>query len=210
VTSVTGRSGRRVGILGGTFDPPHIGHLRAAVNVSVALALDAVWVVPNGEPWQKAGPRPLTPAPIRLELARAQFGRFPGFEVLDVEVRRPGPSYTVDTVHELRAAEPDLDLTVILGSDALALVPTWERADELLGLVRLAAVVRPGGPAPFDVPGADVVWVPAEAHDTSSSGLRAAVAAGTPLHGLVEQGVVEVIEAHRLYRDGGRPLSWAR
>jgi nicotinate-nucleotide adenylyltransferase len=200
VTSVTGRPGRRVGILGGTFDPPHIGHLRLAVNVSAAMGLDAVLVVPNGDPWQKRDRRELTPAPIRLELARAQFGAYPGFEVLDLEVRRDGPSYTVDTVHELRAAQPDLDITVILGSDALALLPTWDRGDELLALVQVAAAVRPGGPTAVDVPGARVTWVPAEAHDTSSSGLRADVAAGKPLHGLVERGVAELIAAHGLYR----------
>lgn len=210
MTPVTGGAGRRVGILGGTFDPPHIGHLRAAVNVSVALGLDAVLVVPNGEPWQKAGSRPITPAPIRLELARAQFARVPGAQVLDLEVRRPGPSYTLDTVRELRAAEPGLDVTVILGSDALALVPTWDRAEELLATVRLAAVVRPGGPEAVEVPGAEVAWVAAERHDTSSSAIRAAVAAGEPVVGLVEREVATLIEAHRLYREGDRPLSWAR
>lgn len=202
MTSVTRASGRRVGLLGGTFDPPHIGHLRAGVNVRAALALEVVYVVPNGEPWQKEGTRALTPAPVRLEMARAQFA-YPGFAVLDLEVRRPGPSYTVDTVAELRAAEPDLDITVILGSDAVALLPTWERSAELLATVHVAGVVRPGGPGPAAVPGAEVIWVDADRHDVSSSGLRAAVAAGRPLDGLVEREVASLIAAHHLYRAPG-------
>ncbi|HYI60903.1 MAG TPA: nicotinate-nucleotide adenylyltransferase [Acidimicrobiales bacterium] len=200
MTSVTGEGGNRgIGVLGGTFDPPHIGHLRAAVMVRHALELDVVLLVPNGDPWQKRV-RAVTPAPIRLEMARAAALGVPGLEVSDAEVRREGPSYTVDTVAELRAERPDRPVTVILGTDAAALVPTWERPDELLAQARLAVVARPGAPGPVVLPGADLVHVDLEQLDVSSSRLRADVAAGHPIDVLVAPGVIDVIGRRRLYR----------
>lgn len=200
MTSVTGDEGRRVGILGGTFDPPHIGHLRAAVRVRHALALDVVLLVPNGDPWQKRGTRPITPAAVRLELVEAAAAGLPGVEVCDLEVRRDGPSYTVDTVAELRAGRPDLDITLVLGSDAAALLPTWERSEELLAQVRVAVVARPGAPPAVEVRGVEPTWVEVEALDVSSSRLRADVAAGVPTDVLVSPAVRAAIDRHGLYR----------
>src|ERR1041384_8512907 len=104
MTSGTEVGRRCLGLLGGPFAPPHIGPLVAAVSVGDALGLDEVWLVPNGDPWQKRD-RQVTPAPLRLEMARAAAAHVPGVAVSDVEVRRSGPSFTIDTVHQLRAEE---------------------------------------------------------------------------------------------------------
>lgn len=186
--------------MGGTFDPPHIGHLRTAVRVRHALGLDRVLLVPNGDPWQKREDRAITPAAIRWEMTRAAVAGIEGLEASDVEVRRPGPSFTVDTVEELRRDDPETGLTVILGADAAALIPTWGRPEDLLAQVRVAVVPRPGAPGPVTLPGADLVEVDVERLAVSSSALRADVAAGRPLDVLVPPRVVEVIERHRLYR----------
>lgn len=186
--------------MGGTFDPPHIGHLRAAVRVRHALDLDVVLFVPAGDPWQKRGDRAITPGPVRLEMARAAVEGLDGLEVSDIEVRRPGPSYTLDTVDELRAADPGARLTLVLGADAAALIPTWERPAEVLAQVRLAVVPRPGAPMTVDLPGADVVAVEVEQLAVSSTSLRADVAAGRPVDVLVPPGVAAIIERRGLYR----------
>lgn len=192
-----------MGVFGGTFDPPHIGHLRAAVSVRHALGLDAVVLVPNGDPWQKRGTRPITPGAIRLEMVRAAAAGLPGtgIEVSDTEVRRDGASYTVDTVAEMRASEPAVQVTVILGADAAALLATWERVDELKTQVRLAVVRRPG--SGFEAPALGsppVVMVDMERLDVSSSAIRSDVARGAPVDVLVPPGVLEVITRHGLYR----------
>lgn len=186
-----------MGVFGGTFDPPHIGHLRVAVRARHALGLDTVLVVPNGDPWQKRGGRAITSADVRLEMVRAAVAGLPGLEASDLEVRRPGPSYTVDTVAELRRGRPGVEVTIVLGTDAAALLPTWERPEELLAQVRVAVVPRPGSVAPVAVPGA--VEVEVEPLAVSSSHLRADVAAGRPVDVLVPPGVLDVIRRHRLY-----------
>lgn len=205
MTSVTGGGARRLGILGGTFDPPHIGHLRAAVAVRHALALDQVLLVPNGEPWQKRGVRPITPAPLRLEMvraARAALDPGSGVEVSDVEVRREGPSFTVDTVAALQDADPDLEVTLVLGRDAAALLPTWERHQDLLARADLAVVDRPGtDPGPLTgLVGGRATEVEIERLDVSSSAIRALVARGAPIDVLVASEVAAVIGREGLYR----------
>jgi len=198
VTSVTGASRRRLGLLGGTFDPPHIGHLVAAVSVGEALGLDEVWLVPNGDPWQKRD-QVVTPAAVRLEMARAAAADVPGLDVSDVEVRRDGPSYTIDTVHQLRAEDPDRDLVVIMGRDSALGLPTWERHEELLATVDLAVVDRGGAAAPT-LPGGRVVVVPMRRIDVSSTELRQRVAAGRPIIPLVPPAVAALVARHALYR----------
>lgn len=202
MTSVTGDGGRRVALLGGTFDPPHIGHLLAAVAAQHQLG-GAVWLVPNGDPWQKSGPRRVTAAPVRLEMVRAAVAGVAGVEASDVEVRRPGPSYTIDTVRQLREVEPDLDVTLVLGRDAAALLSTWHRIDELLGQVSLAVVDRHGAgesPTPAPVVASSPEVVPMPRVDVSSTDLRRRVADGRPLAVLTPPAVIEVIERHGLYR----------
>ncbi len=200
----TGR-GRRIGLLGGTFDPPHIGHLRVAVTVRHAMDLDEVVLVPAGDPWQKRGTQRPSGAAVRLEMARRAVEEAltpgSGVAVSDVEVRRRGPSYTVDTVATLQDHDPDVDVVVVLGRDAAALVPTWERHEDLLRRVVLAVVDRPGGGA-GPLVGLDpdrVVTVPVEQLDVSSSEVRALVARGAPVDVLVTPGVAAVIAREGLY-----------
>ncbi len=207
MTSVTGARRRRLGLLGGTFDPPHIGHLVAAVSVGDALGLDEVWLVPNGDPWQKRD-RPVTPAPVRLAMARAAAAGVPGIEVSDVEVRRAGPSFTIDTVHRLRAEDPDRDLVVIMGRDSALGLPTWERHEELLAAVELAVVDRAGvGGALPALPGARVEVVPMRRIEVSSTELRQMVADGRPIVPLVPSAVADLVAEHGLYRPDQRVCS---
>lgn len=201
MTSVTGARRRRLGLLGGTFDPPHIGHLVAAVSVGETLGLDEVWLVPNGEPWQKRD-RPVTPAVVRLALARAAAAGVPGIAVSDVEVRRPGPSFTIDTVHQLRAEDPDRDLVVIMGRDSAAGLPTWERHEELLAAVDVAVVERAGVGTPLPaLPGARLELVPMRHIEVSSTELRQRVADGRPIVPLVPPAVADLVAEHGLYRE---------
>ena len=137
--------GERIGLFGGTFDPPHVGHLAAAVNARHDLGLDVVLLVVANVPWQKVGERAVSPAEVRLELVRLAVGDVEGVEVCDLEIRRGGPSYTADTVRELFEEDPSRELYVIVGSDAAAGLPTWERVDEVRQRALIAVVDRPGG-----------------------------------------------------------------
>lgn len=206
MTWVTGVGRRRIGLLGGTFDPPHIGHVVAAMSVGEALGLDQVWLVPAGEPWQKRD-RPVTPGPVRLALTEAAVDGVPGLAVSDVEVRRPGPSYTIDTVAQLRDDDPERELVLIMGRDAALGLATWERHAELVASVEVALVDRaggilPGGPEPRPVaPGAPTHLVPMRRIDVSSTELRRRAAAGLPLVPLVAPAVAALVAQHGLYRD---------
>ena len=139
-------AGPRIGIFGGTFDPPHVGHLAAAVNVRHSLGLDLVLLVVANVPWQKVGERPVSPAADRLELVRLAVGDVEGLEVDDREIRRGGDSYTADTVAELLEEDPSSEVFVIVGSDAAAGLPTWERIDEVRARSVIVVVDRPGVP----------------------------------------------------------------
>src|SRR5437868_10273495 len=118
----------RLGVFGGTFDPVHNGHLAAAVNARRALALDRVLVVPAREPWQKHG-RELAPADARLAMLEAAMAGIDGVEVSRLELDRPGPTYTADTLEELHAHQPADDLFLIVGADAASDLATWDRPD---------------------------------------------------------------------------------
>ena len=188
-----------LGVLGGTFDPIHVGHLVAAVNVRHALDLDLVLLVVANRPWQKEGTRAVTPAEDRLAVVRAAVGQVPGVEASDLEVVRSGISYTADTLAALHAAEPAADLVLVIGADVAATLHTWERLDEVRARCRLAVVNRPGAPPPR-VPGgwrAEVVEIPAL--EVSSTDLRARVADGRPLDYLVPEAAVHEIRRRGLY-----------
>ena len=135
---------RRIGVFGGTFDPPHIGHLVTAVDVRDALRLDEVLMVVANEPWQKAGSRRISSATDRLAMVAAAVSDVPGVTVSDVEITRGGRSYSVDTLRFLAEAEPDSERYLVLGSDAAAGLDTWDRPDELADLARIVVVERPG------------------------------------------------------------------
>lgn len=191
-------SGRRVGVLGGTFDPPHVGHLVAAVDCLELLGLDVVLLVVANEPWQKVARRDVTPAADRLAMVAAAVEGVPGLEASDLELRRGGPSYTADTLDQLRADEPDAQLHLILGADAAAGLATWHRAGDLPGLAELVVVGRPGVvthvPAGFRVHRVDSTRL-----DVSSTDLRRRAAGGRSLRFLVPDGAARVIRERGLY-----------
>lgn len=191
--------GERLGIFGGTFDPPHVGHLVTAVDVRHACALDRVLLVVNGTPWQKVGSRPISSAEDRYALVRAAVAGVPGLEASRIEIDRGGASYTADTLEALLAQDPARELFVILGSDAAALLPTWERVEAVRRLATVVVVERPGGS-----PGAPLAgwrWIDIEVPrlEVSSTDLRARVADGRPLDYLVPAPVVSRIRELGLY-----------
>lgn len=187
----------RVGIFGGTFDPPHNGHVAAVVQVRHALELDRVLVVVANDPWQKSS---TSPAAARLRLAHAAFAQLDRVEVSDIEIRRGGASYTIDTVDALRDAGEHL--VVVIGSDAAAGLATWHRAAALATLVEFAIVTR-GGPARHDEGTLPLGFighvVPISRLDVSSTEVRRRVVAGEPIDGLVPPAVVREIAEASLY-----------
>ena len=201
--------GRRIGILGGTFDPPHLGHLLIAETARVALGLESVLFVPAGEPWLKSGQR-ITPAAHRLRMVQLAVADNPDFCVSDCEIRRGGATYTVDTLRELRGAYcPETELYFIVGSDVLDQFHRWKEPEGILDLCRLAVIERPGGPAggigilaerfPDAVASGAVVSVAGPRVDFSASELRRILAAGLSTRYQIPDAVAEYIAEHRLY-----------
>jgi nicotinate-nucleotide adenylyltransferase len=199
------RRGERLGIFGGTFDPPHVGHLVTAVNVRHELGLDRVLLVVNDQPWQKLGSREITPGIDRLAMVEAAVGDVEGLEASGLELDRGGRSYTADTLAQLLAAEPTLDLHVILGSDAAAGLPGWERADEVRALATIVVVERPGTGEGEPPPGWSWVRVEVPRLEVSSTDLRARVADGRPLDYLLTPEVITTIGRRGLYRERVSP-----
>jgi nicotinate-nucleotide adenylyltransferase len=193
--------GRRLGLFGGTFDPPHVGHLVSAVNVRHELALDAVLLVVNHQPWQKVGTRAITPAEDRFALVAAAVRDVEGLEASRIELDRGGMSYTADTLTDLADREPDAELFVILGSDAAAGIATWERAEEVRNLATVVVVERPGVREAEPPPGWSWVRVEVPRLEVSSTDLRARVADGRPLDYLLTPDVIDCIASRQLYRE---------
>jgi nicotinate-nucleotide adenylyltransferase len=192
----------RLALLGGTFDPPHNGHVATAAIVRHELGLDEVLMVVANIPWQKTASRPVTPAADRLALTGAAVAGIDGIRVSAMEIERGGDSYTADTLAALRVERPRHDLLVIVGADAAAGLPTWERAEEVRTGCTLVLVDRPGLVAPPLPPGWEFVRVGVPRMDVSSTDLRRRVRAGEPVDGLVPPAVRALIEAGGLYRDG--------
>jgi nicotinate-nucleotide adenylyltransferase len=196
------RSGGRLGVLGGTFDPPHVGHLSTAVTVRHALGLDRVALVVANHPWHKADRGPVTPAAVRLAMVRAAVDGVEGLEASDVEIQRGGDSFTVDTLEELAALDPAGQRFLILGADAAAGLPRWSRPERVAELATLVLVERAGAPSALPAGwSAERVVVPRL--DVSSSDLRRRVAEGWPIDFLTPPGVVDHIAQQGTY--GGRP-----
>jgi nicotinate-nucleotide adenylyltransferase len=189
----------RTGILGGTFDPPHLGHLAAASDAWQALGLDRVLFVPASVPPHKRG-RVKTPAALRLEMVRAAVAGDPRFAADDRELRRPGPSYTVDTLRELHREAPADELFLLLGADALRDLPTWREPDAVASLAHLVVLHRAGEGAPVDAP-FPALPVAVTRIDVSATEVRRRVAAGEPVRYLVPDPVRAVVEREGLYRD---------
>lgn len=196
---------RRLGIFGGTFDPPHVGHLVTAVNVRHDLQLDQVLLVVNNQPWQKVGTRAITPADDRFALVEAAVAGVEGLEASAVEIERGGMSYTADTLVELARSEPAPELFVILGADAAGGLTTWEQADAVRDLATVVVVDRPGSQTATPLPGWSWLRVEVPRLEVSSTDLRARVVDGRPLDYLLPPGVIATIEARGLYRETVSP-----
>jgi nicotinate-nucleotide adenylyltransferase len=197
--------GARLALLGGTFDPPHVGHVATAATVRHALGLDELWLVVANRPWQKVGSRPITPPADRLAMVRAAVEGVDGLVVSTIEIERGGDSYTADTLAHLHAEQPDRELLVVVGSDAAAGLPSWARAEEVRTGSTLVLVDRPGLPVADLPPGWRFLRVEAPRLDVSSTDLRRRVCVGEPIDGLVPPAVQAVITERRLYRGEGRP-----
>lgn len=183
--------------MGGTFDPIHHGHLVAASEVAAKFKLDEVVFVPTGQPWQKSSKRVSEPEHRYLMTVIATASN-PGFTVSRVDVDRPGPTFTIDTLRDLRAQRPDADLFFITGADALAQILSWKDVDELWSLAHFVGVTRPGHELD-DMGRDDVSLLEVPAMAISSTDCRARVAAGNPVWYLVPDGVVQYIAKYGLY-----------
>ena len=191
----------RLGVFGGTFDPLHIGHLVAAVNVRHALGLDRVLMVVANVPWQKSG-RELTPPEVRYAMVAESVAGTPGIEASRLEIDRGGESFTADTLEQLAAEDPSRHLSLIVGSDVGSQLGTWRRPEVVRRLATLVVVDRPGAPEPVLAPGWRVERVAIPRLDVSGSDLRARVAAGRPLDWLVPEPVMTSIRERGLYATG--------
>jgi nicotinate-nucleotide adenylyltransferase len=189
---------RRVGLFGGTFDPPHVGHLVTAVNVRHALDLDLVILMVANVPWQKEGSRTITPAPDRLAMVEAAVRDVAGLEPGRQEIEMGGPSFTADTLAVLADQFPLAEFFTIIGDDAAAGLRTWTRWQEVVDRSQLVVVDRPGEPVDLD---GDIDWIRVEVPrlEVSSTDLRARFTDGRPLDYLVTEPVLDVIRSSDLY-----------
>lgn len=199
---------RRIGVFGGTFDPPHVGHVRVARDVADALSLDEVLWVPAREPPHKIGAE-LTPPSLRLKMARAAANGDPRFRVSDVELRRPGPSYTVDTLRSVRSDRTGAEtrLFLIMGFDQYRDFASWRAPDEIRSLATLAIMDR-GGEGLGEADDGDregIVRVPVQRVNVSSTEVRARVGGGADISDLVPPAVERIIRDEGLYQGDGRP-----
>ena len=193
---------RRIGVMGGTFDPIHHGHLVAASEVADRFNLDEVIFVPTGQPWQKAG-KTISPAEDRYLMTVIATASNPRFSVSRVDIDRDGPTYTIDTLRDLRQQVPDEALYFITGADALASIMSWHDWEEMFQLAEFVGVTRPGYDLREDMLPADIqkrvhlVEIPAMA--ISSTDCRARAAEDRPVWYLVPDGVVQYITKNALY-----------
>jgi nicotinate-nucleotide adenylyltransferase len=195
-------SKRRVGIMGGTFDPIHHGHLVAASEVQARFELDEVVFVPTGEPYEKGR---VAPAEDRYLMTVIATASNPGFHVSRADIDRDGPTYTIDTLRDMHAIYgPETDLFFITGADALARILSWKDALEMLSLAHFIGVTRPGFELSDEhLPADSVTLVVVPAMAISSTDCRVRVAAGKPVWYLVPDGVVQYINKRGLYRGSG-------
>jgi nicotinate-nucleotide adenylyltransferase len=197
----------RVGLLGGTFDPPHNGHLDAALRCRDALGLDRLLLVVANHPWQKAPRRVITPAEDRWAMVEAAADGLARIEPCRIEIDRGGPSYTVETAEAIvegaRAdGSADPELYLVVGADLVATLPTWQRVDDLRQLSTLVVVSRPRSPLAEDPAGWRVRHVEGSGVDASSSEVRDLLASGRSVEGLVPEAVIRCILRRNLYAVG--------
>jgi len=199
-TNASAARRRRLGVMGGTFDPVHHGHLVAASEVAAKFELDEVIFAPTGQPWQKAN---VSLGEHRYLMTVIATASNPRFTVSRVDIDRDGPTYTVDTLRDLRAQYPHDELFFISGADAVAQIVSWKDKDELWNLAHFIGVSRPGHElslSGLSDEHVSLLEVPALA--ISSTDCRSRVSRGHPVWYLVPDGVVQYIAKHRLYTDG--------
>jgi nicotinate-nucleotide adenylyltransferase len=210
-----------LGVFGGTFNPVHFAHLRLAEEVREALGLERVLFIPSADPPHKS--RQLASAAQRLEMVELALASNPAFEALDLELRRPGPSYSVDTLRALSRLYAGQRLWFLLGSDTLAELDSWRDPEQLVGLADFAVVGRPGSghaqlasllperlaehfrPGPNGLEhdsGHEIRSIPFPALEISASDIRRRIARGASVRYLTPDAVIDYIEKHRLYQEG--------
>ncbi|MDP2065645.1 MAG: nicotinate (nicotinamide) nucleotide adenylyltransferase [Burkholderiaceae bacterium] len=199
---------RRIGLFGGAFDPPHLAHAALVRAAMAQLHLDALHVLPTGQAWHKT--RTLSAAHHRLAMARLAFADPPGVVVDDREIRRPGPTYTIDTLRELQAAEPGASLVLVIGTDQAAALPRWRDWQEIVKIAIISVADRDqmtGAKGQFDlenVPGVRLQPLNLPAMPISATAIRDQIAAGPDglkrVAHLVAPGVARYIEHHHLYQ----------
>ena len=200
---MTSTASLRIGLFGGTFDPPHVGHLVTAVNVRHALNLDIVMLMVANDPWQKSGARDVTTAEDRFAMVEAAVSVVDGVVAGRDEIDRGGPSYTADTLMALAEKHPGAELFTIVGDDAAAGLTSWTRVDQVVQFSQLVVVDRPGVavklPQQFN-------WLRVESPrlEVSSTDLRSRFSDGRPLDYLVTEPVMRVIEERGLYGSAAR------
>jgi nicotinate-nucleotide adenylyltransferase len=188
----------RLGVMGGTFDPIHYGHLVAASEAASAFELDKVLFVPTGEPWQKQA---ITDAEHRLAMTKLAIDGNPLFEISTVDVRRAGPTYTIDTLRDIHESNPEADVFFITGADSIAQIDSWKNSSQIWPLAHFVGVTRPGHS--LEVPKSatgevSLLEIPALA--ISSTDIRARVEAGKPIDYLLPNSVIDYIHANHLYQ----------
>jgi nicotinate-nucleotide adenylyltransferase len=201
----------RIGVLGGTFDPPHVGHLWLATLAADALHLDRVLFMPAGQPPHKRG-RHLTSSAERLLMTRLAISGDPTFSLCPIEMERPGPSFTIDSIDELLRLYPGARLYLLMAADSLAQVETWRDPDRLLTLVEWAVGPRPGSAQPdreelrsrFGAAASRIHLLDGPSLDVSASEIRRRVAAGQAIRYLVPRAVEALIVERGLYRRPAR------
>ncbi len=188
----------KIGIMGGTFDPIHHGHLVAASEVAQSFGLDEVIFVPTGQPYQKPG---ATESEHRYLMTVIATAANPRFTVSRVDIDRQGPTYTIDTLRDIRAQRPEAELYFISGADAIAQILDWKDVRELWSLAHFVAVSRPGHSLTISgLPESEVSLLEVPALAISSTDCRSRVSRGFPVWYLVPDGVVQYISKHHLYR----------
>ena len=200
---MTSTASLRIGLFGGTFDPPHVGHLVTAVNVRHALNLDIVILMVANDPWQKSGSRDVTTAEDRFAMVEAAVSVVDGVVAGRDEIDRGGPSYTADTLMALAEKHPGAELFTIVGDDAAAGLTSWTRVDQVAQYSQLVVVDRPG--VAVELP-KQFNWLRVESPrlEVSSTDLRSRFSDGRPLDYLVTEPVLRVIEERGLYGSAAR------
>ena len=188
----------RLGVMGGTFDPVHFGHLVAANEAASAFGLDKVIFVPTGESWQK---QTITDSGHRFNMTKLAIAGNSHFDISRVDVDRPGPTYTVDTLRDIKAQHPEAELFFITGADSIAQIGSWKDSEQIWPLAHLVGVTRPGHSleVPKSPHGAvSLLEIPALA--ISSTDIRARVESGKPIDYLLPASVIDYIQKNNLYR----------